>query len=116
MNNEYDREPLSETVTLFGPSDPDPCVKLVIMQSGTQVIAEVVEHMHADYYTLIDPRTVSLEMTSEEGQEVISSISYAAWAPLSADKTFEVYKSAVVSVCNAIPSLEESYKGARLNG
>ena len=115
MNNDYDREFLSDTIEL-GDVSYDPAIKLVIMNSGTQVIAEVIEYMHADYYTLIDPRTVQLEITTENGQETIESISYSAWAPLSADKTFQVYKSAVVSVCNAIPSLEESYKGARENG
>ena len=115
MNNDYDREPLVEAV-VFDDASAEPSIKLLIMQSGTQVIAEVTEHMYADYYTVVDPRTVSLEMAMDNGQEVISSISYAAWAPLSADKTFQVYKSAVVSVCNAIPSLEESYKGARENG
>ena len=116
MNNDYDREPLSETVNLFGPSDPEPCIKIVAMQNGDEVIAEVVDHMYADYYTVVDPRTVQLEISTENGQETIESISYAAWAPLSSDKTFQIYKSAVVSVCNAIPSLEESYKGARQNG
>jgi len=116
MNNQYDREALSETVTLFGPSDSEPCVKLLIMNSGVQVIAEVVEHMHGDYYTLIDPRTVSMQVTTQDGQEVIDSISYSAWAPLSPDKTFQVYKSAVVSVCNPIESLAMSYKGATTNG
>ena len=115
MNNDYDREPLTETVVLSDVST-EPTIKLVIMNSGIQVIAEFVEHMNADHYTLIDPRTVDLEIAVENGQEVIESISYSAWAPLSADKTFQIYKSAVVSVCNAIPSLEESYKGARQNG
>ena len=115
MNNEYDREPLTETVTITTDAI-EPSIKLVIMQSGAQIIAEVIEYMHADYYTFVDPRTVQLEITTENGQETIQSIPSAAWAPLSADKPFEVYKSAVVSVCNAIPSLEESYKGARLNG
>lgn len=115
MNNEYDREPLTENVTITTEA-VEPSIKLVIMNSGMQVIAEVSEPMYGDYYTLVDPRTVSLEMDMDNGQEVISSISYAAWAPLSADKTFQVYKSAVVSICNAIPSLEESYKGARENG
>ena len=110
MNNDYDREPLVETVTLTEDST-EAAVKLVIMSSGSTVIAEVVEHMYADYYTLIDPRTVHMEMTSENGQDTISSISYTPWAPLSADKTFQVYKSAVVSICNPIESLELSYKG-----
>ena len=115
MNNEYDREPLVETVTITAEA-AEPTIKLLVMQSGSTVIAEVTEHMYGDYYTVVDPRTVSLEIATDHGQEVIESISYAAWAPLSADKTFQVYKSAVVSVCNAIPSLEASYKGARENG
>ena len=115
MNNEYDREPLAEGVTITVDA-VEPSIKLLVMTSGMNVIAEVIEHMYADYYTVVDPRTVSLEVTNENGQEVIESISYSAWAPLSADKTFQIYKSAVVSLCNAIPSLEESYKGARENG
>ena len=115
MNNDYYREVLSETV-VFDDASSEPSIKLVIMHSGTQIIAEVTEHMYADYYTLVDPRTVSLDIVTENGQETIESISYAAWAPLSADKTFQIYKSAVACVCNAIPSLEESYKGARENG
>lgn len=115
MNNDYDREPLVETV-VFDDASTEPSVKLLIMQSGSTVIAEVTEHMYADYYTVVDPRTVQLEIVTENGQETIESISYAAWAPLSADKTFQIYKSAVVSICNAIPSLEESYRGARQNG
>ena len=115
MNNDYDREVLSETV-VFDDASTEPSVRLLVMQSGATVIAEVTEHMYADYYTVVDPRTVQLEISTENGQETIESISYAAWAPLSSDKTFQIYKSAVVSVCNAIPSLEESYKGARQNG
>ena len=110
MNNDYDREPLVEAVTLTEES-AEPVVKLVLMQGGATIIAEVVEHMYADYYTLIDPKTVSLEVTREDGQDVVSSISYASWAPLSADNTFQVYKSAVVSVCTPIESLEQSYRG-----
>ena len=97
--------------------DPvETAIKLVIMKSGSTVIAEVSEPMYGDYYILKDPRTVSLEINREGGQEVIESISYAAWAPLSSDNTFEVYKSAVVSVCNPIEALEESYRGAMNHG
>ena len=101
MNNDYDREPLVETVTLTEEA-AEPVVKLVLMQGGATVIAEVVEHMYADYYTLINPKTVSLEVTREDGQDVVSSISYASWAPLSADNTFQIYKTAVVSVCTCL--------------
>ena len=116
MNNDYDRETLTENVTITVDAAQEPAVKLVIMQSGTQVIAEVSEPLYGDYYILRDPRTVSLQVTTEGGQEVIESISYAAWAPLSADDTFHVYKSAVVSVCNAIESLEQSYRGVTEHG
>ena len=111
MNNDYDRETLAENVTITVDAGAESAVKLVIMQSGTQVIAEVSEPMYGDYYILKDPRTVSLQVTTEGGQEVIESISYSAWAPLSADETFHVGKGAIASVCNAIESLEQSYRG-----
>ena len=58
MNNDYDRESLTENVTITVDAAEEPAVKLVIMQSGTQVIAEVSEPLYGDYYILRDPRTV----------------------------------------------------------
>ena len=115
MNNEYDREPLTETIEIQAESG-EAAVKLLVMHSGATVIAEVTEHMYGDYYTVHDPRTVSLEIGQQDGKEVIESISYAGWMPLSSDSTFQIAKSAVVSVCNPIESLAMSYKGATING
>ena len=115
MNNDYDRGSLSETIEIEAES-VESAVKLLVMQSGATIIGELTDHMYSNYYTIHDPRTVTLEVAQQDGKDVIESISYAGWMPLSSDDTFQIAKSAVVSVCNPIESLAVSYKGASIHG
>ena len=112
MNNEYDRD---DGLMVTNDSSDD-SVKLILLQSGEQIVARVGSHPNASVVTLKDPRGVVLQSTTqspadteEEGEVITSTISYGIWFPLSKSRDITINGNYIVAIEDPIESLKQSY-------
>ena len=126
MNNKYDREPTYDEMIAAGytmsgegfwippEGEERPHPKLLLLESGEQVITVLIEKF--DEYILDDPREVRIESTFTEEGSVTNSVAYSNWMPLSKSRRIRIKKDYVVSICDPMDSLSESYLGDLQNG
>lgn len=130
MNNNYDREPapgetydqmrdkgweMSADGFWFKEEEP-PATKLLLLQSGENILAGITEVMNQDEVILHDPKLVTLEVTTT-GLE--STIGYSDYQPLSKGRTFRIKTSFIVSCLDPLDELTASYErqvGIRTDG
>ena len=89
-----------------------PVVKLVVFLNGEQVLAEVEENLNNSSITLKNPLGVMLQGVSDiDGvdDENQATVSYGAWLPLAADRDIVVERSSVITICDPVSSLVDSY-------
>lgn len=98
MNNKYDRD-MEKTAN----------VKLLLLQSGEQVVADVEERIEGDLITLKEPRGIVLQSTKDDGDNVTSTISHGEWFPLSKEREISISLSYVVAIVEPLESLHNSY-------
>lgn len=89
--------------------ETEPNVKILLLQSGEQLVADVGECMASDKIILKDPRGVVLQSTSSDGQEISSTISYGIWFPLSESREIAISLNYIVAMEDPIQSLKQSY-------
>jgi hypothetical protein len=119
MNNDYDRgEEVPTNQIIDVPVNPLPVVKLVVFLNGEQVLAEVDESIDGGRITLKNPLSVMIQsMTdADENGDYQSTVSYGSWLPMAADRDIEVERSSIISVCDPISSLCESYLEGIIDG
>ena len=117
MNNDYDREVRSDIVIpqqgiLEIPVVEVGAVKLIVFLNGEQVLAEVEENLNSSSITLKNPLGVMLQGVSDiDGvdDENQATVSYGAWLPLAADRDIVVERSSVITICDPVSSLVDSY-------
>lgn len=99
-------------------NSPAAPVKLILLESGETLIAEVAYSMDGANLILDDPRTVIIQAyrLDDEEKSTSTTISYSDWMPLSAERKFTLSSKYVVLVTDPIDSLIESYTRARENG
>ena len=86
-------------------------VKLLLLQSGEEVLCTFTESMYTDKCFLGNPMSVMVQSTtSEGGGERTSTVAFSDWMPLSEDRNIEVSRSYIVAVTTPIESLVESYQ------
>jgi hypothetical protein len=100
MNNNYDRDMDLEVVAN---------VKLILLQSGEQIVADVEESVDGKTLTLKEPRGIVLQSSQEDGETVSSTISHGEWFPLSKDRTITIASNYVVAITEPLESLATSY-------
>lgn len=100
-------------------------VKLALLKSGEDVIADIKEIVTEDeklssyLFTypfavkLLSPQVLMEESDSEDKREF--SVSFFPWIPLSADKDIVVSKDWVVSIVEPTEMVKKSYE-ERMNG
>ena len=135
MNNEYDRGDAPEVKSyeemkaagyemsgegFWTPGDdgnivitdePETAIKLLLLDSGEEVLCTFTESMYSSKCTLGNPMRVMLQSTtSDGGDERTSTVAFSDWMPLSADRNIEVSRSYIVAVTTPIESLVESYQ------
>ena len=119
MNNNYDRDTeVRPPQVIDVPVNPLPVVKLVVFLNGEQVLAEVDESIDGNKLILKNPLSVMIQsMTdADENGDYQSTVSYGSWLPMAADRNIEVERSSIISVCDPISSLSESYLEGIVNG
>ena len=89
--------------------ETEPNVKILLLQSGEQLVADVSECLTSDTILLKDPRGVVLQSTSSDGQEISSTISYGIWFPLSESREIAISLNYIVAMEDPIQSLKQSY-------
>jgi len=89
--------------------ETEPNVKILLLQSGEQLVADVGECLSSDTILLKDPRGVVLQSTSSDGQEISSTISYGIWFPLSESREIAISLNYIVAMEDPIQSLKQSY-------
>ena len=112
MNNNYDREVESRPPQVIEvPVNPLPVAKLVVFLNGEQVLAEVVESVDRSRITLKNPISVMLQgvTDADENGDYQSTVSYGSWLPMAADRNITVERSSIITICDPIESLSESY-------
>ena len=87
-------------------------VKLLLLQSGDNVLANVTETMTGDEVILNNPKLVELNLASTN---IETTIGYSDWQPLSNSRTFAIKRSYIVSVMEPLEELRASYE-AQTNG
>lgn len=87
-------------------------VKLLLLKSGENVLANVTEQMYSDEVILHDPKLVTLELSAST---IESTIGYSDWQPLSKSRTLAVKKEYIVSMMEPLDELGKSYE-AQVNG
>jgi len=110
MNNDYDREPLEETLEVVL-TDPEPSIGLFLLTTGESVITEYTVSMVGDEYVFIDPRAVAIERSSSDSNS--TTVAYADWMPLSQDRTFTIPRRQVITISRPLDSLLESYASSK---
>ena len=133
MNNKYDREeaPKSydemvadgyemtgdgfwvpgEEENIVITAESTSAVKLLLLQSGEEVLCTYTESMYTDKCFLGNPMSVIVQSTaSDGGNERTSTVAFSDWMPLSEDRNIEVSRSFIVAVTTPIESLVESYQ------
>jgi len=116
MNNDYDRDPIEETIeeTLeVVLTEPERSVGLFLLTTGESVISEYTISMVGDEYTFIDPRSVMIESSGGDGSSTTTTVAYADWMPLSQDRIFSVSNRQIITISRPLDSLVESYLGAK---
>lgn len=90
-----------------------PVVKLVVFLNGEQVLAEVEESMDGKKLTLKNPLSVMLQGVTEadDNGDYQTTVSYGAWLPLAADRDIVVERGSIISICDPVQSLVDSYVG-----
>ena len=106
MNNKYDREVGCVDVTM--PESPA-AVKLLLLLTGEEVLAEVIEHLGSDEVTLIRPMRVMVQSTSSDGDSRSSTIAFTDWMPLSESREIRVSRKMIGVITTPLDSLIESY-------
>ena len=107
MNNDYDREPIEETLEVVLTEPAEASVGLFLLTTGESVITEYTISLAGDEYTFIDPRAVAIERTGAESTS--TTVAYADWMPLSQDRIFSVARRQVITISRPLDSLMESY-------
>lgn len=99
-------------------NSPAAPVKLILLESGETLIAEVAYSMDGANLILDDPRTVIIQAyrLDDEEKSTSTTISYSDWMPLASERKFTLSSKYVVLVTDPIDSLIESYTRARENG
>ena len=116
MNNDYDREGkivIPQEGVIEIPVVEVGAVKLVVFLNGEQVLAEISESMDGKSITLTNPIGVlvsSVEDANADG-DYKTTVSYGSWLPLAADRSIVVERSSIITICDPIQSLVESYLG-----
>jgi hypothetical protein len=89
-------------------------IKMVLLKSGEDVIADVKELKHGETllgYRLDRPVTVDLSSPDELYTEVTDTqVHFAPWCPLSADREIMIPRDWVISIVNPIEQIVEQYK------
>lgn len=87
-------------------------VKLLLLKSGENVLANVTEQMYSDEVILHDPKLVTLELSAST---IESTIGYSDWQPLSKSRTLAVKREYIVSMMEPLDELGKSYE-VQVNG
>lgn len=129
MNNNYDRgESLGEererltkegwemTADGFWFKEEQPATKLLLLQSGENILTGVSYAMEGDEVILHNPKVVTLDVASA-GLE--TTIGYSDYQPLSKGRSFRIKSSFIVSTLDPLEELAHSYEtqiGVSTNG
>jgi len=109
MNNDYDRGPSVVDVTPIQ-EDLKPAVKLILLNTGQQLLAEFTELEGTDKYRISNVREIQLEEVKPGSKDL--TVSYGEWMPLSKSNTFDIPRSIVVVVTEPHDVVSDNYLGA----
>ena len=124
MNNDYDRgdEGPRYTMSSFNKdlkkmvgeldidiADQEPAVKLLLLNDGTQLLAEFSEIVGTNTYKISNVREIKLQESELDSRDL--SVTYVEWMPLSKSNEFIIPASFVVLVCEPHEAVSTNYLG-----
>jgi len=96
-------------------------IKLALLKTGEDVIAEIKELVSEDSrlvaYVFENPYVVNIirGQLSESDDELETKISFSSWIPLSGDDKMTVFPDSIVTIVEPLEGVKKSYEG-RMNG